>query len=176
MPHTMTCPRCDAEYVQGVVKCADCDVNLVYTKLLTDEMKETARTDPDHVLDVTENPSEELHLLRIGDLEVLQRLASSLEHKAIPHRIEHNCNPYDEDEDGDDSRFKRRNPWSFVLLVRPEDKEAARAVDTELYQKFSHGPPQEAGSVGDRGICPACEGPLTDSSTTCEDCGLIFDG
>lgn len=71
----MWCPQCKSEYIQGIFRCPDCDVDLVYTLL-----EETEKP-------VIDKDAEFVEIMRTYDAGVLTLVKSILDDIGVPYFI-----------------------------------------------------------------------------------------
>jgi len=103
----MYCPRCNAEYVEGVTECADCGIGLVAEP--PDPADQVAYVDYEHVL-ATYNP---------GDVALLK---SVLDSEELDYYF-----------DGEDFLYSTPMVQPAELLVRPEDVDRVREIIKPLH-------------------------------------------
>jgi len=133
------CPRCKAEYVEGIVECADCHIPLVEEKPVDD-----VEYVPEDWSLVAEYSDEETGLLAKGLLEQngFECRLENLTFHAYPVTVS--------------EQFTRVRLW-----VSKEDEAAVRQLlaEVEDYRFCS-----ECGAVvmKDDTVCPSCEAPLED--------------
>ncbi len=68
----MFCPNCKAEYIEGIVECADCHVSLVYE--LPDEKEEARLREAD---DANANYVRVMTLMNLSDILLIQSIFDS---------------------------------------------------------------------------------------------------
>ncbi len=163
------CPECAGEYRMDVLRCADCDVPLV-------SPEEIARRDAQELLLVSG-----LLVLRTAPIAWVRALCVDLAAKGIRYGVD---------------RSQARSDGLLTLLVRRQDREAARAVDAErerieapLYAEDQAGIDREPGepekpanlvpfpkAAATHKVCPRCGGEYRLDIEVCADCGveLVF--
>ncbi len=160
MPDPVFCPECRAEYLATATVCLECDVALVAHGALCDRPVDEMP------------PISELTCIRASSVGWAQELSRRLGAEGISHRVE--VAP-DDEEDGSVRRPGANLP--FGVYVRPEDVEAAAAVDAEFMQQQIPDLPnqdEDAGGELDAECCPACGSSTKGASEECPDCGLAL--
>lgn len=152
------CPECRAEYLPTATVCVECGVPLVSEGALSE-----------HAVDDLP-PVSELVCIRASAVGWARALSEQLVEAGISHRIEV---AHDDSEDGTDRRPGANLP--FGVYVRPEDAEAAAAVDAAFMRSqipdLEHGDPSRD---TDGEACPACGAVTPAGASECPDCGLAL--
>jgi hypothetical protein len=157
MPEPLFCPECRGEFLATATQCSECGVSLVPASELE---RHASGAMP---------PVEELVCVRASSVGWAQALSERLAEAGISHRIEVT---HDDSEDGSVRRPGANLP--FGVYVRPEDSEAAEAVDAEFMR--SQLPDLETGEEpsDDPDACPACGARAEAGAEECPDCGLAL--
>ena len=151
------CPSCEEEFTLTATECPDCRVSLVFPGV--EEAPEVAPAFPQ---------KDELECVRVGPLPWTRALSDKLTEAGIAHRVEPDTRS--EEEGGvDPRRFGGEDLYG--TWVRPEEAEAAGAIDAEVFAPLEVERAPEA--MGDE-TCPACGAALPADAMTCPDCGLSF--
>jgi hypothetical protein len=82
----MFCPNCHAEYRQGFIRCADCEVELV-AELPNAAMVPRGRSEPDEAGGVNENPEDPFCEFWKGeDPRIHAEICELLDQEGVPHK------------------------------------------------------------------------------------------
>lgn len=158
MPEPVFCPACRAEYLWTATTCVECDVALVAENAL----------DEAAVDDLP--PVAQLVCIRAAAVGWCQALSERLVEAGISHRIEVTA---DDEEDGSVRRPGANLPYG--VYVRPEDVEAATAVDAAYMRSQIPDLPETGGGAEvDAQSCPACGEAVTADTEECPECGLAL--
>jgi hypothetical protein len=169
------CAECGSEFQPWVERCIDCGGPLEVTDGSAPPAAHDAR---DHD-DVDEDELEEDYqdeaddegadpgaagdvCLRVVSVAWARSLSAALAADAIPHRI--GAAPAE-------PGAARARPGMVAVYVRPEDREAAMAVDAAHERTEIPDLPDEPGSAEH---CPACGEPCDPEAGECAGCGLEF--
>ena len=160
VPDPVFCPECRSEYLATATVCVECDVALIAEGALRDRPVDEMP------------PISELVCIRASSVGWAQALSQRLAAAGISHRIEVAA---DDEEDGSMRRPGANLP--FGVYVRPEDAEAAAAVDAEFMQyqiPDLPAPEAQAGAEAAADCCPACGASTAVDAQECSDCGLAL--
>lgn len=161
MSNPVFCPECRGEYLSSATVCAECGVPLVSESALSESAVEDLP------------PVSELVCIRASAVGWARALSEQLVEAGISHRIEV---AHDDSEDGSDRRPGANLP--FGVYVRPEDAEAAAAVDAAFMRSqipdLEHGDPSQPSEDTDAESCPACGADAPAGASECPDCGLAL--
>jgi len=155
------CPECRSEYRLEVLRCVDCDVELVHISELPPE-------GPDALADFP--PASELECVRVAPLAWIRALSDALQEAGVPHRVQP-ARAEDAPEGQRPDIFG--DVGLFGLYLRAEDLEPARELDGLISARLL---PEEAPDLadGEDDACPACGTLLSPEAVECPDCGLQF--
>ncbi len=158
MSEPLFCPECRSEFLATATRCADCDLALVPESALGDVAVEEMP------------PVAELVCVRAASVGWAQGLSERLSEAGISHRIEV---AHDDEDDGSVRRPGHNLPYG--AYVRPQDAEAAAAVDAAFteYQIPDLPGAVEGGEVGED-ACPACGAQVTPETAECPECGIVL--
>lgn len=164
--HVRVCPECGSEYQPHVTVCLDCggateDRFLSESGASDDPIIPFERRPP--FGDLEEGPApappwsgESFHLRR-AEGSWIETLTAALSAQGIPSHVQ--LVPED------------RMGHSVDLFVRPEDLDAARAIDQQVFVAgIAEGDPVPVELKP--GTCPACGSALPPNAQECPDCGL----
>jgi len=158
------CPECGGEFRLEIVRCPDCDVDLVAPGEEEEPAEEDAPSRRDFLEDIElENPpafpnpprheipaSDDLVCLGCAWFDVLADLSAALDDAGIGHCIER----------GPHERSSQR----ACIYLRPEDCEAAEPI--------WNGPQGVGGDSADERTCPACGTSVPPNASACPGCRL----
>lgn len=113
----MWCPKCGSEYVPGVYRCPDCDVDLVHT--LPEEQKNPA----------IDTDTEFIEVMNTYDAGVLTLVKSILDDVGIPYFIK-----------GEHSVYVFSHIYPARVLVIKQEAEKARELLNALIQDTTSQP------------------------------------
>ena len=151
------CPSCQEEFTLAVFECVHCGVALVSPDMIA------PAPEPEDFPEV-----DALECVRVGPLPWTRAISSGLTEAGIAHRVEPDSRT---EEEGGVNPERFGGAALYGTWVRPEDLEAARALDQETFAVFeAEAAPVSEGSEA----CPACEAPLAADALECPDCGLVF--
>ncbi len=152
------CPQCGEEYLHTVAICADCGVELGAEGPAAQAADELP-------------PAEQLVPVRNAEVTWIEGLAEALSAAGIPSRVELPR--------ADDDQVQARGTGAVrcTLYVRPEDAQAAAAVDDEFTRVQVPDLPEDADAAwSEAESCPACASALPADVSECPECGLAFVG
>ncbi len=155
----MFCPSCSAEFMEGVKRCANCDVELVATLPAGDLF-----TSPERMAAALKD--KELEAIVVGSQVAVREAQRQLAGRRIPSVIA------GEAQDEGQTAVHAR----FFLMVENERLEAARTFFREQWQRGLAGEGlmlKDNLSAGE-GKCPACEAVLPETASECPECGLFL--
>ncbi len=155
------CPECRGEYLASALECVDCGVPLV----------------PAHELGASAAdalpPASELTCIRAASVGWAQALSERLARSGISHRIQ----AVGDDEEDDSVRRQPSHRLPYGVYVRPEDAEAAAAIDEAFFREQIPDLPEEhelSGAPEAADGCPACGEPASPDAAECPSCGLAL--
>jgi hypothetical protein len=168
----MVCPECFGEYRLGIERCADCGIVLVFPEDVPSLTEGEIDFDEEVVREVTvaNTPDQlpivgPLHALPASDdlvcvccrlQQYFPKLSLALDEAGIPHRFE-------------PAPFGLREERIGCLYVRPEDGDAAAAVDDGLGGVIFEDAPDLRDELA---ACPACGTPRAPGAIVCGNCEL----
>ncbi len=168
-PECKYCPRCRAEYIPTVDRCADCDVDLVTGQQMI-ELAETVQRARESRAGVI-GPDDEVVTVFRGQVHEIRAFEELLAEERIATVVT-----------GDgQSCGKGCCPTTLYLNVRADDAmDALRIIQQEIDRTTAiHGHDlSHADAVfnpdAPEVTCPACGARFQPNSTECPDCGLCF--
>ena len=159
----MYCPVCRSEFLEGVIHCANCEVDLVGS--IPDE---DILASPEAMARALKG--KELHAVMVGNHVALREAQRVLSNDGIPSVISGEA----ENTEVDPGMHAR-----FFLMV-----EAQRLGDTarSFHHRAQQGLELEGLMVGEGAEpqlladdrCPACGTPIADNANECPECGLFL--
>src|SRR5437899_12069821 len=116
----MFCPQCKAEYRQGFTRCADCDVDLVYTLPAT----ESAFAETSQAASLVESDEDPVcSFWKVDNPRIHAELWSVLDDAGIPHKTVHH----------QDHLYNLSNYPAFQIVVSLSVYERAKEAIKEAF-------------------------------------------
>lgn len=161
-----TCPSCGDEFIQSMVRCPDCGVDLVVGPV--------ERPAPPEL-----PPATELAPICRGEPWEMQRIAEALQDAGIASRVD----TYPPSGSGarpgaGTTREEEEVPASLIgslcVYVAFDDVQAATALAQQVQLGAVLGELGEGADQAPGDGCPACGAALPEGAVACPDCGLEF--
>lgn len=170
-PELQYCPVCDEEYRAGIIKCADCGVELVSGRKKLAEEEHINRRKEARSMEL--KADDDLVNIRKGPLLEMKLLQQLLTRESIPSLIV--------SEQGGNCGKGCRGTEVFLQIKREDGQQAMEvlAKDFQRTTALNHHDLSHIQAVYDQGAmqttCPACGFRFTPAGdNTCPDCGLCF--
>lgn len=156
----LVCPRCRAEYLVGVLECADCGTQLVSEHGLE-------RVGYEEI-----PPVSALSCVRAASVGWARGLSLQLSQAGIPHRLE----AVSEEGQEENVRGEPDALLPYGVWVLEADLLAAREVDENFLRSQIPDLPEDLGAAEMTGddACPACGTAVAPEVQECPDCGLVL--